>query len=245
MFDGARAHRPREPDREPHPARDPRSPALPGRRRRRLSDARPQRRDAVGRRRAAHPSGDADRLEPDRRALRARRAVDRPAPARQPRAARRRWRGCATSATPWSSSSTTRRRSARADYVIDLGPGRRRARRQGDLPGHAGAAAGRRQRLADRRLPARRADASSTPTRAAPGDARRDRHQGRAREQPEGHRRRDSARRADDRHRRQRLGQVDAGQRDPLPGAGARAVSRRRRAGRAHRRSKGSISSTR
>ena len=90
-----------------------RSPAVPQRRRRRLSHARPQRRDAVGRRRAAHPAGDADRREPDRRALRARRAVDRPAPARQPQAARRRWRGCAISATPSSSSSTTRRRSAR------------------------------------------------------------------------------------------------------------------------------------
>ena len=32
-------------------------------------------------------------------------------------------RGCATSATPCSSSSTTRRRSARADHMIDLGPG--------------------------------------------------------------------------------------------------------------------------
>ena len=36
---------------------------------------------------AAHPPGDADRLEADGRALRARRAVDRPAPARQPQAA--------------------------------------------------------------------------------------------------------------------------------------------------------------
>ena len=123
VFDSARADRPRSADRQPHPARDPRPAALPGRRRRRLSDARPQRRDAVGRRRAAHPPGHADRLEPDRRALRARRAVDRPAPARQPRAARRRWRACAISATRWSSSSTTRRRSARADYVVDLGPG--------------------------------------------------------------------------------------------------------------------------
>ena len=44
----------------------------------------------VGRREPAHPAGLADRLGPDRRALRARRAVDRPAPARQRPAARRR-----------------------------------------------------------------------------------------------------------------------------------------------------------
>jgi excinuclease ABC subunit A len=39
--------------------------------------------NAVGRREPAHPPRLADRLGPDRRALRARRAVDRPAPARQ------------------------------------------------------------------------------------------------------------------------------------------------------------------
>ena len=40
-------------------------------------------RHAVGRRKPAHPAGLADRLGADRRALRARRALDRPAPARQ------------------------------------------------------------------------------------------------------------------------------------------------------------------
>ena len=40
--------------------------------------------DALRRRGAAHPAGDPDRLRPHRRAVRARRAVDRPAPARQP-----------------------------------------------------------------------------------------------------------------------------------------------------------------
>ena len=43
---------------------------------------------ALGRRGAAHPPRDADRLGPDRRAVRARRAVDRPASARQPAAHR-------------------------------------------------------------------------------------------------------------------------------------------------------------
>ncbi len=43
---------------------------------------------AVGRRGPAHPAGQPDRLRPGRRALRARRAVDRPPPARQPSADR-------------------------------------------------------------------------------------------------------------------------------------------------------------
>ena len=51
--------------------------------------------------------------ELSRRAVRARRAVDRPAPARQRAADRARCTACATSATPCSSSSTTRRRSRR------------------------------------------------------------------------------------------------------------------------------------
>ena len=87
VFDGAAADRSRGDHRRADPAGDPGAAAVPERRRRRLPDARPQRGDAVGRRRAAHPAGDADRREPHRRAVRARRAVDRPAPARQPQAA--------------------------------------------------------------------------------------------------------------------------------------------------------------
>ena len=83
----ARAARSRSDHRHAHPQGDPRSAAFPQRRRRRLSHAGALGGDAVGRRRAAHPPGDADWLEPDRRAVRARRAVDRPAPARQPQAA--------------------------------------------------------------------------------------------------------------------------------------------------------------
>ena len=161
-LDGVRraaADRPRSDHRRADPAGDSGAAAVPERRRRRLPDARPQRRDAVGRRRAAHPARDADRREPDRRALRARRAVDRPASARQPQAARRRCRGCAISATPSSSSSTTRRRFATADYVIDLGPG------AGEHGGHVifqgtpAAADGDATAadVADRRVPDRRA----------------------------------------------------------------------------------------
>ena len=87
-------------------------PRVPGQRRPRLPVARSRRGHALGRRGAAHPSREPDRLRPDRRHVRARRAVDRAAPARQRAAARRRCSACATSATRSSWSSTTRRRSA-------------------------------------------------------------------------------------------------------------------------------------
>ena len=63
---------------------------VPDQRRRRLPVARPHRGDAVGRRVAAHPAGHADRQLAGRRALHPRRAVDRPAPARQRAPAARR-----------------------------------------------------------------------------------------------------------------------------------------------------------
>ena len=103
-----------------------------------------------------------------------------------------------------------------ADYVVDLGPG------AGEHGGHVifqGTPAELLQHgngsLTGAYLRGERDHPDAA--RAAPGDARADRHQGRAREQPQGHRRRASARRADHGHRRERVGQVDAGQRDPLP----------------------------
>ena len=120
-----------------------------------------------------------------------------------------------------------------ADYVIDLGPG------AGEHGGHVifqgkpaellnnghgsltGAYLRREKAIADSRD-----EAFDQP--------RIHRHQGRAREQPEGHRRRVSAGRPDHRDRRQRLGQVDARERDSLPGARADAVSGGRRAWVAH-----------
>ena len=89
------------------------------------------------------------------RALRARRALGRPAPARHRAAARRAPCGCAIAATPCSSSSTTSRPSAgRLDR-------RRRARRRADRRRHPlqRAGAGLRRRRVN---PARR-----TPRRAA------------------------------------------------------------------------------
>ena len=78
----------REGDRRKDPQGDPGPPAFPRERRDRVPQPRARRGVAVGRRVAAHPARDADRLEADGRALRPRRALDRPAPARQPQADR-------------------------------------------------------------------------------------------------------------------------------------------------------------
>ena len=224
MFDALRADRARGADRRARSCARFRSGCGSSRRRRRLPHARPQRRDAVGRRRAAHPAGDADRREPHRRALRARRAVDRPAPARQPQAA-----GDA-GAPARSRQHGDRRRARRGDDP------HRRLRRSTSGPG-AGEHGGQvifqgtpdaadasdgasRRSLTGAYLRGERS--IPTPTSAAPGAQGRDRHPRRAREQPEEHRRHDPARRADRGHRRQRLGQVDARQRHPLPLARAR-----------------------
>ena len=75
-------------DRGPARARDRRPPDLPRGRGPRLPVARPQRRDALGRRGAAHPARKPDRLGAGRRDVHPRRALDRPAPARQPAPAR-------------------------------------------------------------------------------------------------------------------------------------------------------------
>ena len=75
-------------DRREDPEGDPAAAVVPERRRARLPDARPAVVDAVGRRGAAHQPGDVARLGARRHALRARRAVDRAALARQPSADR-------------------------------------------------------------------------------------------------------------------------------------------------------------
>ena len=85
----------------------------------------------------------------------------------------------------------------------------------------------------------------ATPKRPPAGAEGRARHSRRAREQPEEHRRPDSARRVHGRHRRERLRQVDARQRHPLQVARADALQGRRRARRARPASTASSSSTR
>ena len=131
----ARAVGDRAPHRAAHPARDRRAPAVPRRRRHRLPVDGPRGGDAVGRRGAAHPAGDADRLGARRRALRARRAVDRPAPARQLEA----HRDARAAARP--RQHRARRRARRADDARGgqprrPRPGRGRARRPDRRAGH-------------------------------------------------------------------------------------------------------------
>ena len=78
---GARALRARSAGGWASAARDPRAVGVSQRRRRRLSHPGAERRDVVGRRRSAHTAGDADRRQPDRGPVCARRTVDRAAPA--------------------------------------------------------------------------------------------------------------------------------------------------------------------
>ena len=109
---------------------------VPQQRRPRLPGARPLGGDAVGRRGAAHPPRVADRLGPHRRDVRARRAVDRPAPARQRPPAR----DAQAPARPRQQRHRRRARRGR-DQRRRLrrrhGAGRGRARRAGGRAGHA------------------------------------------------------------------------------------------------------------
>ena len=79
-----RLHQPRAADRRAGHQGDRRPAGVPARRRSRLPLARPPGRHPLRRRGPAHPARHADRIRPGRRALRARRTVDRVAPARQP-----------------------------------------------------------------------------------------------------------------------------------------------------------------
>ena len=150
------ARRQAQRDRPANPEGDRRPAHLPARRRARLSHARAFVRHAVGRREPAHPARFADRLGPHRRALCARRAVDRPPPARQRAAAR-------YAQAPAGPGQYGDRRRARRG--CDLGrrlrrrcrPGRRRARGRDRRRGNAGR--NRRQsQFADRPLSLGRAD---------------------------------------------------------------------------------------
>ena len=149
----ARADADRAADRAPDREGDPRAAHVPLRRRRRLPAARPCREDALRRRGAAAPAGDADRVAARRRPLHPRRAVDRPPPARQ-RPSHRDAR-----AAEGPRQHRPRRRARRADDAdgrLDRrhGPGRGRARRarrrRGEREGRDAD-----ERLGHRRLPLR------------------------------------------------------------------------------------------
>ena len=145
--------------------------------------------DAGRRRGAAHPAGHPDRLRPGRRPLRARRALDRAAPARQPPADR----DPGPAAGPGQHAD---RRRARRGHHQDrrLGrrhrPRRRRARRRGGRQRHGRGAAGQRA-VADRRSTSPAACAIAVPAvrRAARTRGASSGRQGRPRAQPQGHRR--------------------------------------------------------
>ena len=136
LFRRAFARRPEARDRRQDHQGDREPARVPEQRRPRLPVARPLGRDAVGRRVAADPARLADRLGPDRRDVRAGRAVDRPAPARQRPAAR----DAEASARPRQQRDRRRarpRRDLRRRLHRRHGAGRRRARRAGRRAGDA------------------------------------------------------------------------------------------------------------
>ena len=135
---GARADRDRAGDRSTGGARDRRAPALPGQRRDRLPVARACRGDPVGRRGAADPPRDADRLLARRRPVHPRRALDRAPSARQRQADRH------PPAPPGPRQHGDRRRARRGHDPGRRprrrpGSGGRRARRRGRGGGNGGA----------------------------------------------------------------------------------------------------------
>ena len=202
-------------DRPPDRQGDPRAADVPRQRRRRLPPARPRGQDALGRRGAAAAARDADRLAARRRPLHPRRAVDRPAPARQRQADRD------ARAAEGARQHRPRRRARRADDAHGRPPRRHGARggRARRLRGRRGHGEGRDagQGLGHRPVPLGRAeDRDPAAARGGPRPVHRPR---RGREQPEADRRRVPGREVRRGHRCLRLGQVDARQRDRLQGA--------------------------
>ncbi len=223
------------------PARDRRAAAVPGERGDRLPLDGPRLRDALRRGGPADPAGHADRLLAGGGAVHPRRALDRPAPARQLEADRH------PGAPARPRQHGDRGRARRADDARRRPPRGPRPRRG-------------RARGADRRAGHRRAGAAREGVRHRPvprghprgGGARQAPHThglceggGRHAAQPPRRRRRLPARRAHLRDGGLGLGQVHARQRDPLQG-GVRAPAPRARPRPAPTaRSAASISSTR
>ena len=150
-------------DRAPDPQGDPRAADVPRRRRRRVPQPRPGRADALGRRGAAAPARDADRVAARRRALHPRRALDRPPPARQREADRD------ARAAPRPRQHRARRRARRADdahrrLARRHGPRRGRARGRGRRGGH-GARRDAQPPLGHRAVPLREAADRGAPRR--------------------------------------------------------------------------------
>ena len=167
---GARRHA--ADDRRRSAQGNPRPAGLPDRRGPGLPDARPHGADALRRRVAAHPPGRADRLRPGRRALHPRRAVDRPASARQRPAARHARRGCATWATRSSSSSTTKTRCGPPTRSSTSAPAPACAAAKSSCQGPAAATSSRAKRSLTGQVPlGREEDRRSRQARRKPATA--------------------------------------------------------------------------
>ena len=211
-----------------HRARDRQPPRVPGQRRARLPGARALRRDAVGRRGAAHTAREPDRLRPHRGHVRARRALDRPAPARQCAPDR----DAEAPARPRQLGDRGRarrgrdpRRRPRRRHGAGRGRGRRAHRRGRPSFGNHFKSPVAHRALSGRRADHRGAAAAQPAELQSPGRARRDR------QQPEGHRSRAAARAAGVRDWCFGLGQIHAHQRHALCGGRAQPLRQRRRAG--------------
>ena len=152
---GARDDRDRAGDRAADRPRDHRAARLPRQRRHRLPVAGALGPHAVRRRGAADPARDPDRLQPGRRALHPRRALDRAAPARQ-READRDPRAPARPRQHGDRGRARRGDDARRRPPRRPRPRRRRARRPRGRRGHAEAGRGR-PGLAHRPVPRRQA----------------------------------------------------------------------------------------
>ena len=139
---------------------NPRPAQIPGRRRAGISHAGARIGHAVGRRKPAHPARLADRLGAHRRALRARRAVDRAAPARQCAAAG----NAQAAARPRQHRDRGRARRGRHPHRRPRArhrPRRRHSRRPRDRAGH-GRRHHRRARVPHRQISLRRDDRSDS-----------------------------------------------------------------------------------
>ena len=121
-----------------------------------------------------------------------------------------------------------------ADHLVDLGPGRRRARRRRSSPQGTAEEVERVARVADRPVPGRHARRSTVPGEAAHADRATSRSAARRQHNLKAIDVQRPARRADVRDRRVGLGQVDARQRGALQGGRQPPAPRAPAAGRAH-----------
>src|SRR6266852_1589309 len=231
IFPSARARRQQADYRRENRQRDRCAAQLPQQRRPRLSLARSRRGHALGRRGAAHPARQPDRLGTHRRHVRARRALDRAAPARQ-RAPPRHAQAPARPRQHRHRGGARRRGDQLGRSRARHGPGSGRARRPGGRGGPARADP-QEPRLSHRpislgRARDRRAE-DPPPLRQGAGPQA----EGRAREQSQEHRSRAPGGAVRVRERRLRLGQIDAHQRHALSRRRARALRLGARARRA------------